>query len=117
MGLCFTKSSCCIEIDQRKARVSIELPIQELRRFDEYQFKSGKDMSFQEVPAMSRAIRFTHDDVRVNFGNITFNRDIAGQRKHFHLLPHRNSLVILFRRIEEADNDVAERSNRGEMTR
>jgi hypothetical protein len=39
-----------------------------LRRFDENQFESGKDMGFDEVSAMSRAIGFTYGDVRVTFG-------------------------------------------------
>ena len=53
-----------LEIDRSKTCFLIKSPLEELRQFDEYQFESGKDMSFHEVPAMSRAVGFTHNDVR-----------------------------------------------------
>jgi len=68
-----------VEVYQREPDVFIESPLKELRRFDEDQFESRKDMRLHEMTAMSRAVGFTHDGVRVNFWNIIFDGYIAGE--------------------------------------
>ena len=73
-------------------------------------------MPFQQMPAMSGAIRLTDDDMCMDFDGSLFNRDIPNKGQHFHLFVNRDSLVLLPDRIEKAQDNIAECPDRREMT-
>ena len=52
--------------------------------------------------------------MRVDLGFAAVERDVADQRKHFHLLVHRDTFVVLLFPVEIAEYDALEGADGGE---
>src|SRR5579875_1478621 len=81
------------DANQREAALRIDLLPQVCRRLPQDDLQGGTDVGLQQVAAARRAVGTTDDHVRVDLRLAVLERDVADQREHLDLFPHRDLLV------------------------
>ena len=95
------------EADERQPGLGITLAAQRVWRFGQNHLEGWPDMCLHQVPAMSGAVAFANDNVRMDLRLSLIERNVAHQGKHLNLLANFGSLLIsLVLPIEPSKCDI-----------
>src|SRR5262245_15604467 len=108
-------NSATAEVDQCEAGFFVAFSPEMPGRLSQNQLQGGPDGCGQNMTAMRASVRLAYDHVSVNLRSTVFERDVANQRKNFHLFANGDFLIFLFLPVKIAERNLVKGADGGKM--